>query len=576
MKKIFTAILGLAVLFTACTKNELPQLEQNPYRTIIEYTPQTFTMDVAGALTPDGTYDWITVSQSGKTATFTVTRNTKNAIRRAEFTQAGSSEKCIVNQKAHGLDAKVSGTLSVLNIEAGKAVVDFTIATAFPDDYASWGVVFSKTSNMADGTKTEKGKPVFSAGNIVSYDTIEAGKDYFVWGYVTSTEGDVIYSDLVAIITSPILVKAGDDLQTAINNAKEFQEVRVQGGATFTSPDGGFQMGGSNKNKAVSGGWNADFTAQSMDNLTVIDGGKANYGFYCANQGGEPMTGYSKISFFEIINCKGDHGTAIHAVGGPITVSNCYVHDNISEKGAIGTNEGGAQTTLNVINCIVSNNTADAHGPAFGFGEGKSDAEPVKATLVSNLIIDNVSTKKDGYASTFICYNQTELILLNNTIVGNKNWAEYGGPYSGMVLRGDVCSAFVNNIMVGNYTSPCTKEMEAPEYERQEQFINMGGGTGTLAYNIIEGSIKEGTGITDQNNTYVPTTFDVSSILDSKYMPLGQAVGAGTLGDVTYQGKKHEARPLKVKDLLDTYNLDLAGNPRVVGGKVDLGCYQAQ
>ena len=139
------------------------------------------------------------------------------------------------------------------------------------------------------------------------------------------------------------------------------------------------------------------------------------------------------------------------------------------------------------MNCIVSNNGAEGHGPAFGFGEGKSDDEPVKATLIGNLIIDNVSTKKDGYASTFICYNQTELIFVNNTVVGNKNWAEYDGPYSGMVLRGDVCSIFANNIMIGNFTSPCSKDDPAakPVYEPQDYFLNMGGGIGTLANNTI-------------------------------------------------------------------------------------------
>ena len=285
------------------------------------------------------------------------------------------------------------------------------------------------------------------------------------------------------------------------------------------------------------------------------------------------MNGYTNISYFEVYNCKGDHGTAFHCVGGPITISNCYVHDCSSEKGAIGTNEGGYQTILNVVNCIVSNNTADAHGPAFGFGEGKSDDEPVKATLIGNLIIDNVSTKKDGYASTFICYNQTELILVNNTIVGNKNWAEYGGPYSGMVLRGDVCSIFANNIMIGNFTSPCTKEMESPEYEPQDGFLNMGGGIGTLANNIYEGSLKDAAGATVQDQIDFPLGGDISEILTAEYKPVGAAVGAGTLGSISYAGKKFGPYTLDVKKLLEDYPIDLAGNPRVVGGKVNIGCY---
>ena len=79
-------------------------------------------------------------------------------------------------------------------------------------------------------------------------------------------------------------VKAGENLQAAIDNAKEFQEIRVAGGAVF---NGTIVFDAKNKNKSVSGGWNADFTEQSWDNLTVIDGGGVNRGFYC---GDNPIT----------------------------------------------------------------------------------------------------------------------------------------------------------------------------------------------------------------------------------------------------------------------------------------------
>ena len=563
---------------SACQKGNLTEpMEQNPYRTIIEYTPSTFSMNVPGALTPVEVYDWITVSQSGDNATFTVRRNTTGHIRRAEFTIAGQDFICAVNQKEHGLDATISGTIKNVDLEAGIADLGFDFKSSNPDDYESWGYVLSKTNNVADGKVTSMGKSVIGSAD-VQLDGIEEGGVYYVWAYILSTEGDKLYSNLVAIFTVPVLVKDGEDLQAAINSASPFQEVRVQGGCTFVAPKGGIMMGDGNVNKSVSGGWNADFTEQSMDNLSVLDGNKG-YGFWCANSDGSSMNGYANISFFEIKNCSGDHGTAVHCVGGPITVSNCYVHDNDSEKGAIGTNEGGHATTLNVVNCIVSNNGANAHGPAFGFGEGKSDTEPVVATLVNNLIIDNVSTKKDGYASTFIAYNQTKLILVNNTVVGNKNWAEYGGPYSGMVLRGDISSCFVNNIMVGNFTSPCTKEMEAPVYERQNGFLNMGGGAGTLANNLYEGSIKESGNITIKDQINAELGFDISTVLTADYRPLGKALGAGTLGTISYNSKKAEMGgpfTLDVKALLEQYKVDLAGNPRITNGKVDLGCYQAQ
>lgn len=576
MKKIIFAILGIGVLFSSCTKNEIPEIEQNPYRMIIPYTPGTVEMTVPGDLTPVGDYSsWLIMSQNGGKATFTVRRNTQNLIRRAEFKIAGNSNLAVINQRAHSLDAGL--TLSLASQGLGSATVALNMASSFIDDYAAWGVIYGKTSEREKGTKVaQTGAPVLGK-NLGTVTGLEEGVDYYFWAYVESTEGDILYSNMLAVMP-PVYVKAGEDLQAALNDAKEFQEIRVQGGAVFTKT---IAFSNECKNKSISGGWNADFTEQSMDNLTVLDLSKAGYGITCTGASGamEPLNGYAEISYFEIKNCKGDHGSAIRACGGPVTVHHCYVHDNESEKGAIGTNEGGAQTTLTVYNCIVANNVGTGHGPAFGFGEGKSDTEPVLATLVSNLIIDNVSTKKDGYASTFICYNQTNLVLVNNTIVGNKNWAEYGGPYSGMVLRGDVASCFVNNVMIGNYTSPCTQDMTEPAYERQEQFLSMGGSAGTLAFNMIEGSIKENANITENDNIYVPTTFDVSTVLSSSYMPMGQILGAGTLGEIKYNSKKADMKgpfTVNVKSLLETYNTDLAGNPRVVNGKVDLGCFQAQ
>lgn len=562
-------------MFSACTKGNLAEpMEQNPYRTIIEYTPGSFTMEVPGTLTPSEEYDWISVSQSGNTATFTVRRNTSGLIRRAEFKIAGDKNICAVNQKAHGLDAVVDAELA--GQAAGTAEIECSANSQYPDDYESWGIAFGTTTNLEAASEVpQTGNPAEGrlAGKVSG---LKDGTDYYVWTYIKSTEGDKIYSSMLALLP-PVLVRAGEDLQAAIDGAKPFSNIMVQGGVTFTAPKGGFKMGDGNVNKTVSGGWNADFSKQSMDNLTVIDGA-GSYGFWCANGDGSDMKGSAKISYCEIINCDGNHGTAIHCVGGPVTVSNCYVHDNSSEKGAIGTNEENYSSDLTVVNCIVANNKANAHGAAFGFGDGKSDDEPVRATVVNCLVIDNVSTKKDGYCSAFICYNHTILTFVNNTVVGNKNWAEYGGPYPGMNLRGGVASLFANNIMVANYTSPCTKEMEVPAYERQDNFLSMGGSHGTLANNLMEGNVKDTGNATVQDQINVALGFDLSSVLSSDYKPQGAALGAGTLSSITFKSGNSGFGPFTcdVKALLSKYKVDLAGNPRITNGKVDLGCYQAQ
>jgi len=579
MKKVIFAIIGAALLLSACTAQDL-YIEQNPYRTIESYLPHSCNMEVTGVLTPVESYSWIEASQIGNAATFTLRRNTTGLIRRAEFYMEGSSNKVVVSQEAHALDVKINANF--LSQGASSATLSAIISSDFQDDYSGeWGLVYSKSSKVEEGTAVPMKTQMAFGYNEGQITGLQSGVDYFAWAYAVSTEGDKVYSNMVAILP-PVYVKAGEDLQAKLDGAKEYSTLMLEGGATFMSPKGGFQCGGKNANKAISGGWNADFTKQSMETLTIIDGGNANRGFNCSNENDAAMTGYCKISYCEIIHCSGDHGAAVHAVGGPVTVSNCYVHDNfLSEKGAIGTNEGGYATDITIYNCIISNNGANGHGPALGFGEGKSNDQPVKATVVSNLIVDNVSSKKDGYASTFICYNQTELIFVNNTVVGNKNWAEYGGPYAGTMFRGDVRSILANNIFVGNLTSPCTKEMKEPAYERQEQHINMGGGAGTLANNIVEGSVRDAANVTFKDMIYVDLNVDLSTLFvdvaAGNYTPVGKALGAGSLGKINYKGKPDtENKTLDIKGLLEQYNKDINGNPRVTNGKVDCGCIQAQ
>lgn len=574
MKKIFFAILSCCLLLTACQKGTLKPMPQNPYRTIIEYVPSSFEMEVTGVLTPVEEYNWILLDQKGNKVTFSVRRNTTGKIRRAEFKMEGSSNLVVVNQKAHSLDANVDAEL--VSQAAGMAEIECAATTQFSDDYVSWGIAYGKTTELASAQHVgQQGNPA-AEGRIAGAITgLEDGVDYYVWTYVESTEGDKVYSSMIALLP-PVFVREGDDLQAAIEAAKPYSRIMVQGGCTFMSPKNGFLLGDGNENKTIIGGWNSDFSHQSMDNLTVIDGNKMNYGFWCANSDDTEMKGYANISYFEIVNCAGDHGTAVHCVGGPVTVTNCYVHNNVSEKGAIGTNEGKYSTDLTVANCILVGNEADGHGPALGFGDGKSDAEPVKATVLNCLIMDNVSTKKDGYCSTFICYNHTILIFVNNTVVGNKNWAEYGGAYSGMRLRDDVASLFANNIIVGNYMSPCTKEMVEPDYQRHGSFLHLQSGAGTLANNIIEGQVGGGN-VKSIDNISVGTDFDVASILDENAKPKGIVLGAGTLKTHQVSSRVNGfGAECDIKALLEKYKTDLAGNPRITNGKVDLGCFQAQ
>jgi len=572
MKKILFAILGAVTVFAACNKNELPYIDQNPYRKIVEYTPGTAEMAVPGLLTPDENYDWISVQQIGNAATFTIRRNTTGLMRKAFFTIAGESYKAIIFQKEHGLDAMVSA--SVLSQAQESIKVNATLTTDYPSDYEGWGLAYGKTDNLSAATKVKQQGVPAAGNNVGEIKGLEDGVDYYIWAYVISTEGDEVYSDMLAVI-SPVFVKAGENLQAAIDGAKEYSEIRVAGGATFK---GVINFTNANSNKKVSGGWNSDFTAQSLDNLTVIDGNNETRGFWCAELDNSPLKKSAEISYFEIINCTGDHGSAVHVCGGPVIVHHCYVHDNECEKGAIGTREEDYSSDITVYNCIVSNNRADGHGAAFGFGDGASYEDQVKAVIVNNLIVNNLSYSFDGYCSVFICYNNTDLVFVNNTVYGNLNFEEYGGEYPGMNMRGNVRSLYANNIMVGNKTS---KNVTPAVYTPMVAFLSFDGGAGTFVNNVYEGTINGTGNATVKDNQMIDSGASLDNVMvdpaNGNYIPVGISLGKGILSKVSYKENRDAvAKELDIKALLTKYNTDLAGNPRVTNGKVDCGCFQAQ
>ena len=579
MKKILFALCSFAILLTACEKNQLPQLPQNPYRMVVEYTPGSYTLEVPGNVTPDELYPWLSVSQNGNTVSFTVRRNTQDIIRRAEFTVAGKTDKMVISQKPHKLDGACTASIDAQSL--GSATIGFSFSTKFADDYEAWGVAYGETSDVAAAKAVpQTGTPVAGKSISATITGLKENTDYYIWTYIVSTEGDKIFSPMTAMIP-PVYVKAGEDVVAAITAAKEYAEIRVQGGQNL----GAFYLGSFAKNKTITGSWNASFTEQDvMNNPTIFDGGNANIALLIAGSsaGDAALDGAVEVSCFDIRNGKSAYGGGVYAVGGPITVRNCYIHDNEATDRGGGIAQGKSiNGTLNIVNNIIEGNKAAGHGAGISIETGNpTDGEPPYnyAFIVSNLIKDNISIARDGYASSIYTAYSVDVQIVNNTIVGNMNWNEYGGPYPGFKIRGDGFVALANNLVVGNLCSDCHKDTpdESPVYYRQDRHIDVSGAYAGLAFNIFEGTVS-GTQncFTDEQNTYMPFGFELSEVITADYKPAGKALGHGQLIGFTYSSDRHrDVNVCEVASILSKFNKDLAGNPRVVNDKVDCGCYQ--
>ena len=583
MKKIFFAILSLAFLFVGCNE-KATEPYQNPYRVIVDYLPQTVSIKgLSGNVTPDAQYDWITYNGNGS---FTLRRNTTGLIRRAEYTIPGQSDKAIVNQRAHGLDGMVSSKLTNKDADARTAIMTVNFSTEFDDDYASWGYVFGQSQDMSANKDYPQGS--FSKGDkTITLEGVDPEQSYYFWAYMVSTEGDKIYAPVFGI-AKPVTIKAGEDVQAIYNTAPEFAEVRVEGGVLIDGPI--FLR----DNVKLSGGWNSTFDKQDMNNRTIIDGGGKRRALISGitPNGDRPGFKDACINGFEIRNGLGSNVV----FNGKLTVEWCYIHNGTnSDKGGgiMATESAGDELVL--ANSIIAWNKADAHaGGVSVSGEG------TKVTVVNTLFRGNASIAQYGYTAAIHGQAGVKAYVANCTFVDNVNWRDgssaTSSPWSGIMFRnGGTHIEFVNNLVAGNWyflpgvadnpdAHPDRYEMPIkPEFilEQQVQQIDLNVVAGddpawVCQSNVICGADannfigRAGNGA-QQNAAQAACTFVKNSDFKTLFVnydggdfhPAGAALSTGE-------------NTAAAKSILGTYMTDLDGNPRVTGGKINAGCYQAQ
>lgn len=487
MKKTLLALAGIALLIVGCKKAE-PITDGT---LLLEFGATTQTVDVAGTLTPDGTYDWITMTQSDKKATFTVTTNVTGSIRTATYTMAGEA-------------------------------------------------------NTAKFTVTQKSG------------------------------------------TPAVFVKAGEDLQKAIDEVKDGVEIHVAGGATFNGP-----IMVKKKGTVISGGWDETFSKQDPNNLTVVTGQKKGRCFVFGNgyegttQAGEthpklpfPMvgTGVAKLSYFELKdgrsqNDAGDHhGSAVY-VCGDVEITNCYIHDNLnvgSRRGAIAIVEAGDWgddhvSNLTVANCRIENNSYEEliynnynNGMALA-GLASTSTSHSYITFINNFVKGNKA------------YNMVDIgphnygYVVNNTIVEN----EYG--WSAVNYASEALGVVGNNLVVGN-KQLLFNDKDGERFGRSFSLDPLAGENTTIASVqnfLVEGNISEGEIVWQSSNPVADQTIydknvkaeigvDLSTLYDSNYHPKGLALS------------KASTNPT-IMEYIGKYPVDLAGN--TWAAPMAVGCY---
>ena len=445
----------------------------------------------------------------------------------------------------------------------------------------NWYVAaFPGTHNISIALTDNNGKTAILGGNVNV--KVEAAK-------ITGV-GEV---DTDVFSHNSVLVKAGDDLQAAINAANAGDRLLLAAGTytgNFTLKDG----------VNISGGWNATYTiCDPKTYKTVLDGNEAGR-VLTQNAAFENQTVVSGLVITNgknttdingggayvkkgcvIDNCEFYGNIALGSdnkgQGGGIwadtdaIIRSCHIHDNFAQNTG-----GGAVVKGQISYCLIENNDAPDNVGGGIQVHGGSAASNTCGTMF-NCIVRNNSSKSGGGIRSF---NYTQ--IANCLVVGNT---ATGGGVSGILCNND-SPAVVNCTIANNYDAADAAGNSSGIY------INA---NGTLKNCLIYGNYSKSKTAAQavqvyinykythfQNNAHTTGGLKHKSDWDTARNKNSQTITAGTSiftdaanGDFTLTSAATMCIDKGNTSIYGFMTTDLAGNNRTVD-TIDIGCYEYQ
>ena len=393
---------------------------------------------------------------------------------------------------------------------------------------------------------------------------------------------------------STVLVKAGDDLQAAINAANAGDRLLLAAGTytgNFTLKDG----------VNISGGWNATYTVCDPNTYkTVLDGNKAGrvltqsaafenttvisgLGITNGENSAEQKAGGAYINKGVILeNCEiyDNKVTKSDGQGGGVwaeaeaIIRNCHIHNNYAQNTG-----GGAVVKGQISYCIIENNNApDNVGGGLQI-HGGSAASNTCGTMF-NCIVRNNSSKNGGGIRS---YNYTQIanclivgntatsggisgILCNNnaaavvncTIANNYDAADAAGNSSGLYINAN--GTIKNCIVYGNYSKSKVADQAVQVYINNQ-------------YTWLKNNAVHANGLKKVDN-YDPNGNGRDT--DTQTIASGTSIFTDAAnGDFTLTSAATMCIDKGNTSIYGFMTTDLAGNSRTVD-TIDIGCYEYQ
>ena len=268
-----------------------------------------------------------------------------------------------------------------------------------------------------------------------------------------------------------------------------------------------------------------------------------------------PLTFYNcdtKLTNIKVENCESENYGAITADGN-VEMNNVIVKD-ISSMMAVCLYNTSSNKSLN--NCIFINNgpntIGEGSGSALGLGS-KDYASVTNCLFVKNSAYDDIWMSSNIY----IIENDT-VDFINNTI--NNNYSN-GGTIG---FQDNQQVNIVNSIIYGNGSFQFQEENgEVPSTINIHNSLIENGTNANILHIAgpypYEVEFNWGEGIISDNPNFVGG--DEYEPLSYQLSPLSPCIDAGTT---------------ELPPGIELPETDLAGNPRIVGETIDIGCYEYQ